>query len=607
MAGRPAVTDFVLACREFTRRPDGPDGAFHLASINTAVTTTMPRQYQMPFPDALPTGADSRVVHGQHLRGLYHELVQHLTDLGYISREDFLFYHLHRKEVLTEPAFRLPVAAAVGRYLAEETDWPELATIRPPDNRPDLFWLERHLAVVTERIARYVSWEGGLPYPAAYRVGEVNAVGRSLAYRLRTLSSSQFELLGEDYLTAAQSGRLADFFGSGVGMAGRLTEAGPFPPDWWRALTDIDLLLRRYLDHAPKRDESGLLYQLPAADISQQTALEDLDDKDIRKPGFDAKYYHPATARRIIRNARRRQNRLDDGLDVRLLQVKLWQAGYYVGAIDGQWGDVSHTALKAFIADQAEQAPGRTTSKAKRVIRSLLLPANVRQRVYVADLKAIIELFNRTAPADREGQPHGPDDLLLLSGATGVTQEQLDEKVLRQEGIRLLYPDVIENSERRVSYPRKGLLPRIFAGVKRIVRWLKNKAVSLVESLLGPVFSFVKHLLRNVRMAVHQFFEGFRYFANFLLGRPVVTAVPNRTAGKRPVYFATRFAPDFDGTTLAPRNFAPGSGRLHSTHLRDMRRDMEYFIDGVIGVIRAVGKLSNPGGWVWLGWQVLRV
>ncbi|MEM6771545.1 MAG: hypothetical protein AAF597_13260, partial [Bacteroidota bacterium] len=206
-------------------------------------------------------------------------------------------------------------------------------------------------------------------------------------------------------------------------------------------------------------------------------------------------------------------------------------------------------------------------------------------------------------------QPEAFDDpqrLNQLVAEAGISDAQFDEKVLQQREVKPLYPDVVENTNRRVSFPRKALLPRIWSGIKKVVRWLKNQIVDFVEALLGPVFSFVKHLLRNVRMAVQRFFSGFKYLANFLFGRPVVTEVAAAERGAPSVRFATRFAPDFDGTTYAPVGFAAGGGLLHAAHLRRMHRDLFYFIDSVIFLIKAIGKLSNPGGWVWLGWQLLR-
>lgn len=600
------VADFVTACRRFGDGSTSASGTLHL---RTVAQKTMPERYHLPFPDVqLAASQPKKDDEARHLRGLWHELAQHLVDLGYLGLSDFLAYHQHRKHILEQPSLLLPIVAAVQDYLPEERDWPELAAFQPPEGKKaDLFWLRRHLGTVTERISRYTSWDGTLPEPQAYLPGQQNCYGRSLAYRLRTLSSSQFPLSATSLFGEGQLGEVSRFFAEGLNLNDFATETTGLPAAWWRALSDIDLLLRLYLDNTAKRDASALLYQIEKPGDSQ-LSLEELPDAALRMPRLDARFYAITPARRMIRNARRRQNRMDDGLDVRLLQVKLWQTSYYIGAIDGEWGEVSHRALKAFLAEEAEKLPGPLSARAKRRVRSMLLPANVRQGVYAADLKGIIGLFNADLPSQRPDLDllDNPEALDNLRATAGISHDQLDEKVLSEENLNDLYPDILDKPQRRVSFPREGLLPRIWQGIKRVFRWLADKAKSLIEDILGPVFSFVKLSLRKIRMALQRFFEGFKYLANFLFGRPVVTEVAAEQEGAPPVRFATRFALDFDGNTYAPPAFARGGAAEHAAHLVRMKDNMFYFIDTVIWLIKGIGRLSNPGGWVWLGWQLVR-
>jgi len=583
-------------------------GTLHLRSV---AQKTMPERYRIPFPDVQLDRKEETDAEAKHLRGLWHELAQHLVDLSYLSEASFLAYHAHKKHILDQPTHLLPIVDAVSEYVQEEDTWPEKEALLPTSpGQIDLFWLRRHLGTVTEQISRYTAWDGSLPTPMNYRVGTASCYGRSLAYRLRTLSSSQFPFAGTSWFSANQLGDLQALFTEGLAMqASPATDT--LPNAWWTVLNNVDELLRLYLGNAPRRDQSALLYQLPkpaVEGIEAQIPLEQLSDRDFRSPRINPRYYHINTARRIIRNARRRQNRLDDGLDVRLLQVKLWQTSYYVGAIDGEWGQVSHRALLGFLAEAAENVPGSLYVKGKRKIRSLVIPANTRQGVYAADLKGIIRLFTDSRPASLpEFDPEVNENALdNLRRTAGISEEQLDAKVLGEDHVNNLYPDILEKPARRVSFPRDGLLSRIWSGVRRIFRWLADRAKSLIEDILGPVFSFIKLSLRKIRMAVQRFFEGFKYLANFLFGRPVVTEVAAAKEGAPPEYFATRFSLDFDGTTLAPLTFARGGAAEHAAHLVQMRDNMFYFIDSVIWIIRKIGQLTNPGGWVWLGWEMVR-
>ncbi|MEM9528648.1 MAG: peptidoglycan-binding domain-containing protein [Bacteroidota bacterium] len=600
------VADFVTACRRFGDGSTSASGTLHL---RTVAQKTMPERYHLPFPDVQLVRREGNAAgEARHLRGLWHELAQHLVDLGYLAQSDFLAYHQHRKQILVKPTLLLPIVAAVGTYLAEEVDWPELTAFQPPEGKQiELFWLRRHLGTVTERISRYTGWDGTLPTPTAYSPGQQNCYGRSLAYRLRTLSSSQFPLSATSLFQPGQLGELSLLLVEGLNLSGFASESNNLPGSWWEALTDIDLLLQLYLGNTAKRDASALLYQLPKEEESQ-LALDALPDAALRLPRINPRFYDMSRARKLLRNARRRQNRMDDGLDVRLLQVKLWQASYYVGAIDGEWGEVSHRALKAFLAEETEKLTGPISARSKRRIRSLLLPANVRQGVYAADLKGIIALFNADQATQQQDLDllDNPEALDNLRAKAGISHTELDEKVLSEENLNDLYPNILDKPQRRVSFPSEGLLSRIWQGVKRIFRWLADKAKSLIEDILGPVFSFVKLSLRKIRMALQRFFEGFKYLANFLFGRPVVTEVAAEQDGAPPVRFATRFSLDFDGNTYAPPTFARGGAAEHSAHLMRMKDNMFYFIDTVIWLIKGIGRLSNPGGWVWLGWQLVR-
>ena len=153
------------------------------------------------------------------------------------------------------------------------------------------------------------------------------------------------------------------------------------------------------------------------------------------------------------------------------------------------------------------------------------------------------------------------------------------------------------------------LLARIKLGFKKIFRWLKsklNKVKEKITELLGPVFDFVKTLLRPIRSAVQRFFSGFKYLANFVFGKPLITEVAPATAEAPARLFATKFELDFDSVNFAPDTFLEGEALQHSGHIKRMQQDMAYFIDSVIWIIKAIGKLSQPGGWVWLGWQIVR-
>lgn len=591
------------------------------------VQTDLAKNYRIPFPAAEALGERGPLREDRHLRGTWHELTQHLRDLRYLDEPTFLAYHQHKRRVLDEPVYLLPILAAVLVYLPEDTRWTEASRIyEPTAPPPDLNWLTRHLPTITERLASLTSWDGRFPEPRDYVVGEKTVFSRSLAYRLRTLNSSTFPLPDTGtYFSREGLPNLELLLREGLDEPiVDLEDRRNLPVVAWERLSRIDALLRGYLNRAQTRDERALLYQIPPVNASDETliALEALPDDALRLPRLPPELYHLPRARQMLRRARRRTDRRDDGLDVRLLQIKLWQIGYYVGAVDGQWGPVSHDAFKTFLTDEAAeildgQPPTSATGRKRRQaakVRTLLLPANAKQGVYVADLRETITLFGAVdtpvtadpaATALRNAQR-----VEELRAQAGISQRKLDAKVLAEDEVRGLYPDAAAKPERRVSYAATSFFGKVWGGLRKILRWMKRKigqVVTAVGRVLGPVFNFVKALVRPIRLAVTRFFNGFKFLANWALGRPITTAVPAWERGAPPVTFATRFALDLDATTYAGGGFEPGRAEDHSTHLATLSADLFYFVDAAVLVIRSVGRLSGVGGWVGLGLRIAGV
>ena len=611
------VREFVTLSR---RLGEGELTSAEAGRLDTLVREDLAKAYRIPFPVTARVARPAPERTDRHLRGLWHELTQHLRDLRYLDEAQFLAYHQHKRDILRVPAYQLPILEAVIAYLPEDIFWPERREILPPGNRlPDLDWLSRHLPVLTERLGLFTSWTGLLPPPPGYFPGEASPYGRSLAYRLRTLRSDQFSYTGEDAVFPQSAiPELNALLTDGFAVRGTATET-KVPRGYWTHLADADLLLNRYLATADRRQVTAMLYQIQPADGPPVTPLPDLIDLPFDADRLPKDLYDRKAARKMLRRAKRREDRGKLGLDKRLLQLKLWQTGYYVGALDGDWGPVSHTAYKVFLTDRAagiieaaraERGPERKLParvlKAAAGVRTYLLPADPSNGVYVADLRSTIALLSSVGTRDRAQNPT-PEDALAtvdeLRHRADLSAEELDEKILAEEDLAPLYPDPLDNAERRVCFHPVVLLKRVWGGLGKLVRWLKDKVKGLIENVLGPVFSYVKQLLRPLRLAVTRFFNGFKFLTTFALGNPVVTEVPG-TRG--PARFATRFSLDFDATTLAPEDYLPGGAAQHAAHLSSLTADLGYFVDGVLWVVKVIGRLGQPGGWVWLGLQLAR-
>lgn len=596
------IQAYIDACQAITSE-NAPTGERTLTTVYEVTQVTMPETYKVPAGNFLPnTGAFS----SEHSRGIWHELVQHLHDLRYLTEAEFKSYHENKKRILQEKSLLYPVLFAVREYLREER-WEES---EPPGKEGDIIslgWLNRHLIEVTESLSVYTSWDGRLPTPKLFSFEEPGCYQRSLAYRLRMLTTDDFALPEEDLFSRSSMPRLRTFFlevlqVKRVGFKKNFTVP---PAKVWQVLGNVDLLLKQF-------DKSGLFpgldpiwYQLPDAEKGKSSVAEiqTLFEK------ADVKLFKALKAgTRLLKKAIKLEVSKANLLQFRLLQLKLWQTNYYVGAIDGEWGQMSHDALRSFLAEEMANVKFKSNQKrvrAQKNIVSLLLPVNRKANVYILNFRGVYARLKKIKVVSTTDLEEDSKKLFARLTKRGVSPAELDRSVLSEQGVSGSYASIEENTARRVAVTRERFIPSLLKGLGRIINWIKRGVANTVKKIVGLIFGFVKLLLRKVRMAISHYLKGFRYLTYFLFGKPLRTLIP--AEGNHPaMVFATKFQLDFDAATIVPAQYKQGDANAHSTNIRKMLEGMGYFIDQTIYLIKAIGKLSNPGGWVWLGWQIGR-
>ena len=594
------LTDFVRACREFS--DPAADQSRAGRTLLNVTEVQIPQTYRIPFATVYPHGGGKRA---EHERGIWHELVQHLHDLRYLPRTQFLAYHAAPSTVLRQPERLYPILAAVRRYLEEERHQ-ELFELPTDEAAINLRWLNRNLTALTERLGLYTSWEGELPPPRRFARAHAGCYHRSLAYRMRVLSTEQHPLPEMDSFDPSALPALRHFAREVLELKGRALRKdfrSP-PPQLWRTLGNIDLLIGAAVNRGLFPGKQPVIYQLPpsspAAPPEGFTEADIFDEKTLRQ------FSGLRSGQQLLRRARRTDRRDRDALYVRLLQLKLWQTSYYVGAVDGDWGPVSHAALRAFVAEGVESTD---KLRLKRKYVGLLLPVNRDKRIFMADFRGLFLLFRDLGKeVEAGGSPlasGGEGDLIDDLRRQGVRSMDIDRSVLAEKGVQGSYPNIREHPERRVSFPGRRTLGRLRQRLGTIVRWIKTTVRKLVDRLVGIIFGFVKLVLRRVRMAISRYLTGFRYLADFILGRPLETIVP-AAAGGTPVVFSTRMQLDFDTITYASTGFRREDVRQHRQLLADALEGMGYFIDTTVRLIRFIGSLGSIGGWVKLGLAIGR-
>ncbi|MCP9237764.1 hypothetical protein [Lewinella sp. JB7] len=589
---------FIATCRELTAL-DFSSGVADRALTLTEVV--LPDRYAMPTHAGLRHPSPHMHTDGRNRRGQWHEAVQHLTDLAYLTPGQFGEWHAWRESKTPQPPPLLlgAVLSAVGKFVAED-DYPPFRAVGgfPSTSRSDqLDWTEQMLSVLVLRAGAYTSFDAEMSPRADYRIGEHSAYGRSLAYRVRVLF--------HDYLDRKSTARKTYFDDDLVpylhsldnSLGGELSAVLPQKEDRLIHLTVQALLLDAQLIFDKFRETHRFLPQSPRPyflvyDLDDPAGIPLLDDRDAKRL--------ERLSKRAGRRLEREELHQDTGtnrLGVRLLQIGLWRAGVYPGTLDGIFGKLSHDALTALVQQEREAGGGLTARQLDRVC----LPAGAEEeQLWIVDLRLAGILLDAYVPPP-EAEARREEDLIWERIRREGLDERLDDQLdRRRDELRLPYGDLRKHPHRRVYYGIRGLIRGAFRAIGRVIGWIAGA----VRAVLGAVFDFVKAVVKRIQEGIGMFLEGFRYLAHYLLGRPFVT-LGEAVDGKHPVLL-TRFAVDMDAVTFLDESSSGQDRRTHVAYLKRMGESVDFFLDSVVGIVRLVGSLSAPVGWVQLGVLIAR-
>ena len=551
------------------------------------VEEVMPERYALPYlPQTYRTSlADEQ--QSRTRRGQWHEAVQHLTDLDYLSLSAYEEWHRIRRAGQDPSAdLLLRVLAAFDDFVAEE----EEAVVRelpaaPREKLSDrLKWAERYLPVLNHRLSTLTSFDGDLSPRPEYRIGERSPFGRSLAFRLRVLFF--------DYRAARRTRGRLRFFEAGmlpqvVAMLSYLPPAySALRPDRRSAtlVTDLQALLF----------DADVLFDAYRAAQGKRTFLQ----YRLAEVPPDAGEVANRLRRRANRWVRREGDRLDTGLNhfgVRLVQLFLWRAGFYTGRPDGDVGPLTHTAITALLEQEREYGE---LSEGRLV--KVLLPTD-RAVDWVIDLRRLSDLLERYR-VPHEGEARAEEDRVWERIRAAGQESALDRSFAdRQREVGPLYGTAQPDRLRRVYYGVRGLIRGAFRAVGRIIKWIAGR----VDQLLGAVFDFVKAVAKRVQEGVGLFFTGFRFFTHYLLGRPLVTIAEQDKNGNHSVLL-TRFRFDFDVINLFDAEANREAVARHTSLLRRTQVGAAYFLSVTADCLRAIALLQPPVGWLRLAVTIAR-
>ncbi len=618
------IVKFKKHCKEISHEDAG--GKSSWLALDELTEQRMTKVYALPAQTVPGLSFTEKQKQDKQLRGLWHQLTQHLMDLGYIGDKTFEQYWKQSKEILRKSELLDPIVEGVRTYLQEERADNILELINSTNpNRPfSRQWIEQHLGMIAEAISRYTSFDGVLPPPESYEIGEVSCYGRSLAFRMRVLFAMDSAL--DDVYIFDQS--LLKYT-IGLNNILQFEKDSSFNPrveqttideKFWRFTADIDRMFSAYMDALPKEISdkafavSYRLFQKQDSDGKLSFFIKNYQLIVSQQSAENLKGNSRKWTTKRIEKARKLHEGSYSYMACRLLQIKLWQTSFYAGAIDGDWAILSHHAAKA--AREEELAHFQNLSKreqkrmpySEKTIRRSIFESETERIVAidVQDLYQILKSYVKTASPTSKKE-NVPDHQLIeqLNTKYQLPPEKIDKAVLEEKGLDKVYDGMKENKRRRVAFPSQGnrsFFRGLLRGIKKIAQWI-SKAIG---KIMGVVFAFAKAIIDRVRKGVQLFCRGFRYISHLLLGRPFYSVEQKETDEEMFRVYLTKFRLDFDSINLIPEDSTPDGLKAHGLLLEDIKRGMLFFIDVVVFVIKNIGKLLHPGGWIWLGLQLFR-
>jgi|GEM_PF-1873220 len=632
MSGGPLkVAEFRKHCNQIAQDDAGGKS---LQALEELIEKDMAKEYKIPVHTVLPRFGTSNTVEEKQLRGLWHQLTQHLVDLRYISERDFSFYQEHKKEILKKPQLLTPIIGGIEKYLQQETDTgiQELVRSTEPERPLTQSWIEQHLGVIVEAIAKYTSFDGSLSPPKSYVVGEDSCYGRSLAFRIRVIFAMDQALDKADVFdhsmikfTFSLDNILKLKSDLLIVRNGDEQPDVNIPEDFWIRICDIDMLFEAFSAALPTKVQGkayAITYKFESKDGHFEA--EDYELVYMDRPAVNNSGNSPKWTDGRIKRAERLMEGIYANIACRLLQLKLWQTSFYLGVIDGDWGQMSHEAvldaykLELSLWEKGNKAHTKKEKKkfkkySKRTVKRSVFVKEKKGReeneeygVIAVDLEDMHQILQNYVSTAEEESGTGENEMAFIEELRKepvINDEKLDKAILTEKSLGNCYATAGASPRRRVSYismKNKSFFKGLVRGIGKIVKWI----IGAFKKVLGLIFSFAKAIIDRIRKGFQLFAKGFRYISHLLLGRPIVA--PRKNLDDPPPRIFTRFQLDFDAISFIPIDASVEEIKAHSLTLDTMHKSMIYFIDVVLFVIKMIGKLSRPGGWVWLGITIFK-
>lgn len=275
---------------------------------------------------------------------------------------------------------------------------------------------------------------------------------------------------------------------------------------------------------------------------------------------------------------------------LRLIQVHQWQEGFYTGLLDSLMGEVT-------LASLLEAIDFYNNSENKH-IKTHRIITYIHQDYFLFN-----SLFFLQEYMVEDVEEHQNNEKVLLEKITyelihADTQSQSDFTT----NIKQLKSDIYNETSRQPT-ERKGLLQRIYFGVKRLIKKafrIARKIFSWVKNKVAKAWSFLKHLFRHyfesLKSGINAFIDGLK----FMFGKHIASIKDNEQ------HIFSKFSLDGDSITITSNHISD----IFDTHFQTIAyniKSMKFTLAIVAGILKLISGMLNVLTWPLLLLNIIKI
>jgi hypothetical protein len=325
--------------------------------------------------------------------------------------------------------------------------------------------------------------------------------------------------------------------------------------------------------------------------------------KTIKKEGPAFQYNKGISSSRSLEEISRDEINI---LGLELLQLRLWQHGYYTGAIDADWGKISEAALDEFF--------GSCTAfeKNENAVRDIADGGYVLNLVYI--LNNLMPLAEHTISDITHEHLREITEQIFPDDAVDPAWKGLSEKaeeVMHSDslsfGARPVHAVIKGRPQekliqiyrrRRLNFSWTGIKAAICGWFRRFLEELGDirKAISEVAKKvrqfilkgIGSVMTVFRFALSRIKKVIRIASAALKRLYFWLSGKPFGTVDSDSLE-----FMTTRWSPDFDTINFMSKGCSESVTALHMNRITFMNASFQFMISVSLEVMGILVKVAT--------------